>query len=85
LVKNSKYNNGPHLKKRLFAAGLLKDECYECGQLPVWNNKPLILQLEHINGDHYDNRIENLQIICHSVIRRRKPLAVKIKSDPGEN
>ena len=26
--------------------------------------RPLTLTLDHINGDHNDNRIENLQFIC---------------------
>lgn len=44
--------------------GLKEDKCEICGQLPEWNGKPLVLQLDHINGDHYDNRIENLRIVC---------------------
>ena len=52
------------LKRRLLKAGLKEDKCEICGQLPEWNGKPLVLQLDHINGDHYDNRIENLRIVC---------------------
>lgn len=53
-----------NIKKRLYAAGLKKEICEECGQLPEWNGKKLTLQLDHVNGDHYDNRIENLRILC---------------------
>lgn len=53
-----------NLKKKLYAAGIKKEICEECGQLPEWNGKKLILQLDHVNGDHYDNRIENLKILC---------------------
>lgn len=52
------------LKNQLIKAGLKEDKCEICGQLPEWNGKPLVLQLDHINGDHYDNRIENLRIVC---------------------
>jgi len=31
---------------------------------PMWNDKPLVLQIDHINGVSNDNRIENLQILC---------------------
>lgn len=52
------------LKNQLIKAGLKENKCEICGQLPEWNGKPLVLQLDHINGDHYDNRLENLQVVC---------------------
>lgn len=52
------------LKQQLINEGLKEDKCEICGQLPEWNGKTLVLQLDHINGDHYDNRIENLRIVC---------------------
>lgn len=65
LVENSTYGSGSsQLKARLLNAGLLKNACYECGLGPKWNQKPLTLQLDHINGDPYDNRIANLRILC---------------------
>lgn len=64
LVKNSPYQGGSsYLKKRLFSEGILRNECYECG-LTTWRKKSISLQLDHINGDNSDNRIENLQILC---------------------
>ena len=38
--------------------------CKICGQLNEWNNKPLVMILDHINGDNHDNRIQNLRWIC---------------------
>lgn len=52
------------LKQRLVSEGLKADVCEACGLTPVWNNKPITLQLHHKNGDHYDNRLDNLQILC---------------------
>ncbi len=63
LTIDSTYNRNT-LKQRLLKEGLLKNQCYECGQLPVWNGKLLVLQLDHINGVFDDNRFENLQILC---------------------
>ena len=34
-----------------------------CG-LSEWINGKLVLELDHINGDHTDNRIENLRYLC---------------------
>lgn len=64
LVEKSTYGGGGrHLKKKLFKAGLLEDKCYQCG-LTFWRGEKLSLEIEHINGNHFDNRIENLTILC---------------------
>ena len=52
------------LKKRILEEGLLKEECDLCGQNNMWNGMKLVLQLDHINGNNKDNRIENLRMLC---------------------
>lgn len=39
-------------------------KCSLCGQGREWNQKPLVLQIDHINGINSDNRIENLRFLC---------------------
>lgn len=39
-------------------------KCAECGIEPTWRNKPLILQIEHKNGDHLDCRPDNVEFQC---------------------
>lgn len=50
-------------KKRLLKHGYFEHKCYKCN-LTEWNNQPIPIELEHINGDRLDNRLENLTILC---------------------
>jgi len=59
---------GPHmasdgLRKRLIREGLKEAKCEHCG-ITEWNGKKAPLELDHVNGNHEDNRLENLQILC---------------------
>lgn len=64
LVEDSTYHNISSLKKRLLAENMLEYKCQICGNTGEWNGRPLALQLHHVNGQHYDHRIENLVFLC---------------------
>jgi hypothetical protein len=65
LIEKSTYSNIARLKIRLLREGLLEAKCYGegCG-LTEWKGKPISLQLDHINGENFDHRIENLRLLC---------------------
>lgn len=52
------------LRRRAVKFGLYTGKCGECGVGDNWNNKPLTIELDHINGINDDNRVENLRWLC---------------------
>ena len=62
-VENSDYARH-NLKARILKQNLIEHRCACCGIGPEWNGKPMPLILDHINGVHNDNRLENLRFVC---------------------
>ena len=55
--------NPHHLKLKLIRDGIKIAECESC-HTTTWLNGDVPLELHHINGDRYDNRLKNLQLLC---------------------
>lgn len=64
LCENSSGNSN-YIKKKLLQWGVKEYKCEnpKCG-ITEWHGEEIILQLHHINGNHYDNRLENLVLLC---------------------
>lgn len=51
------------IKLQLIDSNVKKHECEIC-KITEWNNLPAPLELDHIDGQHKNNYLENLRIIC---------------------
>ena len=74
LTKDSSYNR-TKLKQRLIEEGIKENKCEICG-LTHWLNKPITIQLHHLNGLNNDNRLSNLQFLCPNFIVKQLTLEV---------
>ena len=60
--QHSKHNRNV-LRKTIIREQLLPYKCAICG-ITEWQGKTLSLELDHINGENNDNRLENLRFLC---------------------
>jgi len=59
----------------------LKEEygkiCTECGTGTTWNDKPLTLQLDHIDGNSDNNSLDNVRLLCPNCHTQTKTWGAK--------
>ena len=55
--------NGAKLREKLIKSELKERKCELCG-LSEWLNAPIKLELHHKDGDHYNNELDNLELLC---------------------
>lgn len=68
-LNNEQVINASALRDKLIRAGLKDRRCECCGNTE-WLDQPIPLELHHKNENHYDNSLDNLEILCsncHSV------------------
>lgn len=60
------------IKYYLITRKIVKHECKCCHQLPVWNNTPLYLMVDHINNKIFDCTLGNLRLLCPNCLSQKK-------------
>lgn len=86
---------GSDLAKK-YIAELNGNSCSICGITNTWNNKSLVLVLDHINGVPDDWHIENLRLVCPNCDSQLptfknknkgngRPKSLRFKSSESEN
>jgi predicted RNA-binding Zn-ribbon protein involved in translation (DUF1610 family) len=54
----------PHRLRRALLEKGITYECNQCGIGNIWNNKPITLEINHIDGNWLNNQILNLEFLC---------------------
>lgn len=63
VLVRDRYSQPGKLKRRLLSSGILARKCAWC-EGETWRGQPIPLELDHIDGDHLNNEIENLRLLC---------------------
>jgi hypothetical protein len=76
-LSNSAPITSHKLRLKLLSEGILLPVCHSCKR-KTWLQKPLPLELHHLDGNHKNNQLSNLSLLCpncHTLTegyRRRK-------------
>lgn len=68
-----------HLLRRALIESGVKYVCYECG-INKWREKPLVLQIDHIDSDWRNNESSNLRFLCLNCHSQTKTFGRHIRS-----
>jgi len=62
-LSNKQTIHSNRLKKRLIREEIFEHRCSKCN-LEMWQNQKIPLELDHIDGNHQNNSLVNLRLLC---------------------
>jgi 5-methylcytosine-specific restriction endonuclease McrA len=71
------------IRKAALTLGWLVEECYVC-KGTEWMGKDIPLDLDHMDGDPWNNRIENLRILCRNCHAQTETFGAKNRGNRRE-
>lgn len=63
ILNNNKFCASSDLLNKLYEEGYKEKRCEICG-IENWMGKEITFHLHHKDGDHYNNDLDNLQVLC---------------------
>lgn len=52
------------MKRKIIEFELIPYKCCKCNLPNIWNGEPLVLHLDHIDGDYMNNLLSNFRFLC---------------------
>ena len=75
------------LRKNILKTNILEYKCKRC-KINEWEGEILTLEIEHIDGDNWNNKLENLELLCpncHSLTKTYRKKKNKNQNKPISN